>query len=254
MSQLEFSDYIVYVDESGDHSLQSIQENYPVFVLAFCIFHKKHYADKIISALQKFKFKYFGHDIVILHEHEMRKQREPFNIFRSRESHQSFMGELSTIITESNFILISCVIDKPKLAQKQQQADNPYHLALSMCLENLHEFLKEKGQQHKLTHIVVERRGKREDNELELEFRRVCDGENWFNQKLPFQIQFADKKTNSAGLQLADLVARPIGLHVIKPDQSNRAFDILTQKFYCKGGRKELGKNYDGLGLKCFPS
>lgn len=29
-----FSDFIVYVDESGDHSLQSIDQSYPVFVLA----------------------------------------------------------------------------------------------------------------------------------------------------------------------------------------------------------------------------
>ena len=100
-----------------------------------------------------------------------------------------------------------------------------------MCLENLYSFLKEKNQEDKITHIVVERRGKKEDNELELEFRRVCDGANWFNQKLPFQIQFADKKTNSAGLQLADLVARPIGVHVIKPEQPNRAFNILEEKF-----------------------
>jgi hypothetical protein len=249
----DFSDYIIYVDESGDHSLQSIQEAYPVFVLAFCVFHKRHYAEKIIRDLQKFKFKYFGHDIVILHEHEMRKQKEPFNIFRNRESHQEFMAELSTIISDSNFILISCVIDKIKLTQKLQQADNPYHIALGICLEALYNFLAEKGQQDNITHIVVERRGKKEDNELELEFRRICDGENWYNQKLPFQIQFADKKTNSAGLQLADLVARPIGLHVMRPQQQNRAFDVLTRKFYCQGGRKDLGRNYEGLGLKCFP-
>ena len=29
-----YSDYIVYVDESGDHGLKTIDENYPVFVLA----------------------------------------------------------------------------------------------------------------------------------------------------------------------------------------------------------------------------
>ena len=29
-----FSDYVVYVDESGDHSLTSIDADYPVFVLA----------------------------------------------------------------------------------------------------------------------------------------------------------------------------------------------------------------------------
>lgn len=36
----QFSKYIVYVDESGDHSLQNIDEQYPLFVLAFCVFHK----------------------------------------------------------------------------------------------------------------------------------------------------------------------------------------------------------------------
>ena len=38
---IEYSDYIVYVDEAGDHSLDHIDSNFPVFVLAFCIF-KNH--------------------------------------------------------------------------------------------------------------------------------------------------------------------------------------------------------------------
>lgn len=36
----EFSDYIIYVDESGDHSLEVVYEEHPVFVLAFCISKK----------------------------------------------------------------------------------------------------------------------------------------------------------------------------------------------------------------------
>lgn len=37
-----FSDYIVFVDESGDHGLVSIDPEYPIFVLGFCIFNKSH--------------------------------------------------------------------------------------------------------------------------------------------------------------------------------------------------------------------
>lgn len=37
-----FSDFIVYVDESGDHGMQTLDVNYPMFVLAFCVFHKRH--------------------------------------------------------------------------------------------------------------------------------------------------------------------------------------------------------------------
>ena len=44
----QFSDFIVYVDESGDHSLTSIDKNYPVFVLAFCIFYIRHYREAIV--------------------------------------------------------------------------------------------------------------------------------------------------------------------------------------------------------------
>lgn len=48
-----------------------------------------------------------------------------------------------------------------------------------------------------------------------------------------FDIVFADKKTNLAGLQLADLVARPVGLNHIRPAQANQAFDLLKAKFFC---------------------
>ena len=54
-----FSDYIVYVDESGDHGLINIKTNYPIFVLVFCIFDKNQYL-KTASQIQNMKFKYFG--------------------------------------------------------------------------------------------------------------------------------------------------------------------------------------------------
>ena len=89
--------------------------------------------------------------------------------------------------------------------------------------------------------------------DLELEFRRICDGENKFGAPLPFEIVFADKKANSSGLQLADLVARPIGMSVLRPDRENRAFEMLTRKFYCDGGRENVGTGYENWGLKIFP-
>lgn len=39
-SPMEFSDYIVYADESGDHRLDRIDPKHPVFVLNFCVFRK----------------------------------------------------------------------------------------------------------------------------------------------------------------------------------------------------------------------
>jgi hypothetical protein len=248
-----YSKYIVYVDESGDHGMQTIDEKYPLFVLAFCVFHKRHYSEQVVSALEKFKFNHFGHDQVVLHENEIRKEKGVFNIFRSREEKVQFLNELTEIIERSNFILISCVIDKRSLHKQANVESNPYHIALGFCLEALHDFLKEKQQGEKKTHVVVECRGKKEDNELELEFRRFCNGNNRLARILPFDILFGDKKVMSSGLQLADLVARPIGLNFLRPNQENKAFDVLKRKFYCDGGRDQVGKGYEDLGLKIYP-
>ena len=248
------SDYVVYVDESGDHSLMSVDKNYPIFVLAFCVFFKAHYASTVVPIVERFKFRHFGHDMVILHESDIRKEMEPFNIFPNREEHQKFTEELTGIIDGVNFILISCIIDKRKIYPKPSQDLNPYHIALGTCLEALQELMIEKRQEKLKTHVVMECRGKKEDAALELEFRRICDGENRFGIPLSFSPVLADKKSNSAGLQLADLVARPIGRHILDVTQKNRAFDTLRPKFFCRGGRANLGKDYVGLGLKIYPA
>jgi hypothetical protein len=44
------------VDESGDRSLTSINPDYPVFVLSFCIFTKACYADTLTPAVRRLKF------------------------------------------------------------------------------------------------------------------------------------------------------------------------------------------------------
>ena len=251
--QEKFSDYVVYVDESGDHSLVSIDESFPVFVLAFCVFHKRHYAEKIIPALEKLKFNYFGHDSVVLHENEIRKQKGAFSFLSHLPTRTAFVSSLSSIMDASNFILISCVVDKKRLAKSSALPPDPYHVALDLCLAALHKFLLEKEQDALKTHVVVECRGKKEDSALELVFRRICDGDNATARPLPFDVVFADKKTNLAGLQLADLVARPIGLSYIRPDQPNKAFDLLKSKFFCSGGRSCVGKDYQGTGLLIHP-
>lgn len=249
-----FSDYVVYVDESGDHSLARTDPDYPVFVLALCVFHKRHYAEKIIPAVEKLKFNYFGHDSVVLHEHEIRKQKGAFAFLSHHPTRIEFMGRLTSIMGASNFILIACVVDKTRLSRSEGAASNPYHIALGICLEALREFLAEKGQAQVQTHVVVECRGKKEDAELELEFRRICDGENPGNRQLPFNIVFADKKTNLTGLQLADLVARPVGLNYLRPRQPNQAFELLKRKFFCDGGRSGVGSGYENVGLKIYPA
>jgi len=61
-----------------------------------------------------------------------------------------------------------------------------------------------------------------------------------------FDIIFSDKKSNGAGLQIADLMAHPIGRHVINPKQENRSYNIVEKKFH-------KYPFHVGKGLKIFP-
>jgi hypothetical protein len=245
---MTYSDYIIYVDESGDHSVASIDRDYPVFVLDFCIFRKEYYANVVAPQVQAFKFVHFGHDIVVLHEHEIRKQKPPFVFLKSEEKRESFMAGLNRLIEGADFTIIAAAIHKANLSRRYVQPGDPYAIALTFCMERAHRFLHDRGQHLRTTHIVVEKRGRREDDELELAFRRIRDGANRQGAMPGFEIVFADKKTNSAGLQLADLTARPIGRHVLDPTQPNRAWDIIEPKL-----RRSPAGRVHGWGLKVFP-
>jgi hypothetical protein len=204
-----YGDFIVYVDESGDHGLGSIDPEYPVFVLAFCVFDKTSYVERVAGALQRLKFEHFGHDMVVLHEHDIRKAQGEFKFLVDAARRASFMDGLSRLIEESPFTLIASVIRKRDLLERYSNPNNPYYIALKFGLERLYAFLRTRGNADKQAHLVFERRGKKEDDELELEFRRVCGGANFQGDCLPLDLVFADKRANACGLQLADLVARP---------------------------------------------
>jgi hypothetical protein len=56
------------------------------------------------------------------------------------------------------------------------------------------------------------------------------------------------KASNSPGLQLTDLMARPVALHHLRPGQPNRAFEIIATKF-----RRSPSGETEGWGLKRLP-
>jgi hypothetical protein len=245
---MSFSDYVVYVDESGDHSLTSINPQNPVFVLAFCVIQKAAYYNAIVPAVQRLKFDFWGHDCVILHSHEIRKAHGDFNILLNAATRSAFVERMNGMMADLPFTVIASAIDKQRHLKRYAKPANPYEIALAFCLERLQHWLREQGQSEKITHVIVERRGAAEDAKLELEFRRIIDGHNAIGRIANLAIRFMDKRHNSTGLQLADLVAHPIGRHVINPQQPNRAFELIGPKL-----RRGPNGRVLGYGLKIFP-
>jgi hypothetical protein len=238
----EFSDYIVFADESGSAVLDGVDPNFPVFVLAFVVARKEDYANAIVPSLQRLKFKFVGHDQLVLHERDIRRQQDSFAFLRIDVAKRTgFLEHINAIVETAPIDVIAAVINKPRLIAKYADPWSPYELALHFCMETLLGRLKRLGQTGRKVHILFERRGHREDAELELHFRRIANNQaNWGYRSADFKAMewepvFVDKKSNSSGLQLADLVARPIGLHALRPLQPNRAFDLIQPKLALDG-------------------
>jgi hypothetical protein len=239
------SDFIVYVDESGDHGPTSPE--YPVFVLAFVLVTKADVADHLAPSISRLKFKHFGHDGIVLHEREVRKTLGPFSVLREAGAREDFYADLGRLIEEAPVQVIASVIRKEALRTLYKDPENPYSLGMVFGLERIAMELRERGDRGTLT-VVFESRGKREDGLLELEFRRVCDGANRLCQKLDMTPHFLPKAACNPGLELADLVARPIGQHELRPEAQSRAWDVVEKKL-----RRNAGGTVRGYGLKVFP-
>ena len=78
-------------------------------------------------------------------------------------------------------------------------------------------------------------------------FLRICSRSNR-GGPLPFHAVFADKRTNMAGLQIADLAAYPIARKIIEPDKNNPAYEKVEARL-----RRSPNGRIRGWGLKVFP-
>jgi hypothetical protein len=232
----EFSDYIVFADESGDHGLSSIDPQFPVFALVFCMFEKVRYIEEIEPEFRRLKFKYFGHDSVVLHEHDIRKQRSQFVILRNAEIRDAFMADVTELMAAVPFQGYASIIDKNALKARYADPWNPYEVAMQFCTEKVSNRLIAHRQRGRLTHVLFEGRGKAEDSQLELEFRRIAANDRRWGwrqvdfTRTPLEPIFVPKAANLAGHQLTDLIARPLALRTIRPDQANRAFEVIRDR------------------------
>ena len=246
---MRYSDYIIYADESGGPSLTPVDPNYPVFVLNFCVFRKDRYAGSVLPAVSAFKFEQFGHDSVVLHERDIRHRNPPFALLHDPPTRAAFMAGLNSLFVEMNVDIIPVVVDKRRLTEQPSDAADLYRVALQLCLEQAHRFLENRGQSARITHVVLESRGGQEDNEM---IRAISQNRNVAEEPAKpsarLEIVFADKKTNSAGMQIADLTAGPIGRHYVRPEQANRAWALLEAKLW-----RDPRASASAAGITIFP-
>lgn len=243
-------DYYLFLDESGDHGLTRIDPQFPIFVLCGVLISQAEY-ENLKTKIAALKTKFWGEKKVILHSRDIRKCDKEFAILLDGEVKKFFYEELNQIIEETPYEVIASAIDKDKYLKRYGLLNNNvYQISLSFIVERSIFCLDSKNTNSKKLTIGIEKRGKKEDNELKAHFQKLLQVGTYFvssDRISSYQtsIHFKDKKEDIVGLQISDLVAYPIARHILDPERANPAFDLVEQKFYRRGTRV--------YGMKVFP-
>jgi hypothetical protein len=152
----------LFIDESGDHSLNNINADFPIFALLGLVINSAEY-DKLSEEINSFKIKYFKTTDVILHSRDIRKCEGAFSILFNLKVKEAFYADLNLILSKSNFLLVaSTILKKKHIEQYGKLADDPYEIALTFVLERvLFEF--DKRNNNSKIDVIIESRGKKED-------------------------------------------------------------------------------------------
>lgn len=199
---------MVYIDESGDHGPRN--DEYPIFVIVACVFEGADYIEHFVPALLTLKLKHWGHELAILHEREIRKPQGDFNFLLNPNKRAAFLDDLSQLVRESKARVHAVAWDKRESANGFSYGE---------CLRRLlDELSHHHGDLLTTAPVIVESRGAEEN-------KRTLHTLGEIKKYTAQRVRFAEKAANVAGLQLADLCARPIGMKILRPAAKNRAFD-----------------------------
>lgn len=243
---------ILFLDESGDHSLNKIDPQYPVFVLGGCIvdwdYHDRHMTEKIRS----YKEELFGREDFILHTADIIRRKGVFQALTKIEVRENFFEKTNRLMNDLDYMVVACGIKKDAhLRLYRLAAMDPYMLSLKILVERFVFEIKSRGGGEKGI-IVAESRDETLNNELRLNWIDLrTSGTEYLSaseiRKHVADLQIREKSQNIAGLQVADLIVSPIGRHIIgkKPKAD---WEIIKGKF-----RKGPKGNYMGFGLVVLP-
>src|SRR6266478_6562439 len=99
------SKFIAFFDECGDHSLEKIDRDFPLFVLALVVVERAPYRDRVLTEFNRFKLRYFDHEGINLHSRDIRLASGPFSLLLHPNVRPKFMEELSAMMDAVPFTL-----------------------------------------------------------------------------------------------------------------------------------------------------
>ncbi len=240
---------MLFLDESGNHQLDRISKDYPVFVLGGIILDRTYARTVVEPRLSTLKLEFFGRDDIVLHTTEIIRRQNHFAMLEDPALYEQFLSALTQLMSDLEYEVVACVIKKHAYAARYGVAGfDPYHFSLGILVER---FAIDIGLVTDGGIVFVERR--RPDLDLALE-RAWQDLRSTGTARMSaadlddriIDLSVKDKSLNLAGLQLADLVVSPIGRAALgKPTRAD--WDVVQSKLRRRNG------TYQDHGLVILP-
>lgn len=254
----ERPEFHLFLDECGNHNLNPGGDQFPVFCLCGVIVAAEDYAT-FDAKWKGWKEHYLGDAGILVHEPKVRS-RSQFFYRKDPTAQDALLSSLEQILGELEFTCIAAVIDKRRFADLYEEGkvddflpSSAYLMCVDFVFERFVHFLHAVGHDGRGL-AQAESRGPREDAEVHAEFLRLhLQGTQWqpegqFRHALRPYMEFRRKSRNVSGLEIADLVARPIAEKVLDPTKNPVRWNVIEPKLYDGGkGRKA------SYGLKIFP-
>jgi len=242
----------LFIDESGDHSLDRIDPQYPIFVLGGCIVDLDYHDSQMTIDLSLYKRDLFGRDDFIIHTADIVRRRGIFRSLTDKAFREKFYKETNELMALLEYKVVACAIKKEDhLRRYGLAAVDPYLLSLKILVERFVYEIKQNPIIAKGI-IVAESRDETLDNQLRLAWMELrTTGTEYVSasevRQFVSDLNIRVKAQDIAGLQIADLIVSPIGRHII--GKSPKAdWGIIQQKL-----RKGVHGGYMGFGLVVLP-
>lgn len=241
---------ILFLDESGDHSLAVIDPQHPVFVLGGIIVDWEYAHGEMTDKINKFKLDLFGTNEITLHTADFTRQRNGFEQMKDREFCEHFYRKLNQLIAELDVTVIACAVQKQQHMEKYGlEAVDPYLLSLNVLVERFCFTLGNAGVKGV---VIAEARDSVLDRLLELAWLEVkISGTNLLQavdiKKHIESLVLKNKKDKIAGLEMADAIVTPIARAILNK-RSRVDLEIIKSKM-----RKNHLGEIDGHGLVVLP-
>jgi len=221
--------------------------------------------NQVYTVLEDIKHRFFGShpdDPVVLHRKEIMNAQGSFRNLVDTKVRDLFNKELLELLDMWEYNVISVIMDKQELLKRYRVWHyDPYHYCLMILLERYIGFLE---NLESVGDVLAESRGGKEDLRLKKSFERLYNegsgyvsAERFHKSLTSSQLKVKNKGNNISGLQIADLLAHPSRLHMIKAFKLHDIeykdkfaadiIDVLKSKYI-----KRVNQ-VDGWGIKKLP-